>query len=203
MTQQKMALQSGDALIVVDVQSDFLPGGALAVPHGDEVVEPLNHYVAQFLNEGLPIYVTRDWHPAHHCSFMAQGGQWPPHCVQNSAGAQFARELRLPPQVVIISKATDLDRDAYSGFDGTTLDMQLKKGGVRRLFIGGLATDYCVLSTVKDALALRYQVYVLSDAIRAVDLKPGDGERAIAEMHGLGAEFINLKELEWISTVFC
>lgn len=200
---QKMALKGGDALIVVDVQNDFLPGGALAVPHGDKIVEPLNRYIALFHDEGLPVYATRDWHPANHCSFKPQGGEWPPHCLQESVGAQFARALRLPPQTVIISKATRSDLDAYSGFQGTTLDAQLKKASIRRLFIGGLATDYCVLSTVKDALALGYQVYVLNDVIRAVDVKPGDCERAIAEMHGLGAEFIEVTELEWISTVPC
>lgn len=201
--QHKMALQSGDALIIVDLQNDFLPGGALAVPHGGEVVEVLNRYISLFQDEGLPIYATRDWHPLNHSSFKAQGGAWPPHCVQKSEGAQFCAALHLPAQTQIISKATRPDRDAYSGFEETTLDAQLKKGWVRRLFIGGLATDYCVLSTVKDALTLRYQVYVLSDAIRAVNLKWGDGERAIAEMHGLGAEFIEVPELEWISTLPC
>lgn len=199
--QRKIGLQRGDALIIVDVQGDFLAGGALAVPCGDEVVEVLNSYITLFQNEGLPIYATRDWHPANHCSFKAQGGRWPPHCVQQSSGAQFARELLLPQQTAIISKGIYPDRDGYSGFEETALDAQLKKGRVRRLFIGGLATDYCVLSTVKDAVTLRYQVYVLSDAIRAVDVKAGDGERAITEMHGLGAEFIEIAELEWISTV--
>lgn len=201
--QRKMALQGGDALIIVDLQNDFLPGGNLAVPHGNEVVEVLNRYIALFQNEGLPIYATRDWHPANHCSFKPQGGPWPPHCVQQSVGAQFARALRLPPQAVIISKATRPDLDAYSGFQGTMLDAKLKKGGIRRLFIGGLSTDYCVLHTVKDAVALHYQVYVLNDAIRGVNVKTGDSERAIAEMHGLGAEFIEVTELEWISTAPC
>jgi nicotinamidase/pyrazinamidase len=203
MMQHKMALQSGDALIIVDVQNDFLPGGALAVPHGDEVVERLNRYITLFQDVGLPIYASRDWHPPNHCSFTLQGGPWPPHCLQKSEGAQFASALHLPAQTQIISKATRPDRDAYSAFEETRLDAQLKKGHVRRLFIGGLATDYCILITVKEALALHYQVYVLNDAIRAVNLKWGDGERAIAEMHGLGAEFIEVPELEWISTVPC
>lgn len=200
---RKIVLQSGDALIIVDVQNDFMPGGSLAVKHGDEVIAPLNHYIALFQEDGLPIYAIRDWHPANHCSFTSQGGVWPPHCVQQSHGAEFAEALHLPPQTKIISTATHTDLDAYSGFQGTTLNAQLKKARIRRLFIAGLATDYCVLNTVKDALALLYQVYVLNNAIRAVDVQPGDGERAIAEMHGLGAEFIEMAELEWIAAAIC
>ena len=196
---RKIELQSGDVLLVTDIQNDFLPGGALAVSHGDDVIEPLNHYIEMFLENGLPVYATRDWHPPHHSSFKEQGGIWPIHCVQGSSGSQFSSALHLPEQAKIISKATRLDQDAYSSFLGTTLDVQFKKEGIRRIFIGGLTTDYCVLNTVKDALALRYIVYVLNDAIRAVDVNPGDGERAIAEMRGLGAEFIEITEVEWIA----
>ncbi len=180
-------LKHGDALIIVDVQNDFLPGGSLAVPQGDTVVPVLNAYIAAFTQRGLPIYATRDWHPAQHCSFKDQGGIWPPHCVAHSRGARFAAGLALPPSTTIVSKATNAGQDAYSGFEGTPLDAELRAAGVQRMFIGGLATDYCVLNTVKDALARHYTVYLLEDAIRAVNVEPQDGQRAESEMQRLGA----------------
>ncbi|GAB4169472.1 MAG: nicotinamidase [Rhodocyclaceae bacterium] len=179
--------QRGDALVIVDVQNDFLPGGALAVPGGDAVVAPLNQWIARFSALGLPVFATRDWHPADHCSFRERGGPWPPHCIAGTRGAAFAGGLALPAAVRVISKAQARDADAYSGFSGTDLDAQLRSGGTRRLFVGGLATDYCVLNTVRDALALGYGVELLIDAIRAVDVRPGDGESAIAQMLALGA----------------
>lgn len=182
-----LVLRTGDALLIVDVQTDFLPGGSLAVPQGDEVVAVLNGYLAAFRQAGLPVVATRDWHPSAHCSFQPQGGPWPAHCVAGSPGAGFAPQLQLPSDVVILSKATDPQRDAYSGFDGTALHDWLRQAGVKRLFVGGLATDYCVLSTVRDALRYGYQVVLLRDAIRAVDVHAGDGERAIAEMLQQGA----------------
>lgn len=178
---------AGDALVIVDVQLDFLPGGSLAVPRGDEVVPLLNGYIAIFQQHGLPIIATRDWHPADHCSFMARGGPWPPHCVAASDGARFAPLLDLPCETQIISKATTADKDAYSGFEGTELDDLLRAAGVQRVFVGGLATDYCVLNTVRDALKLGYRTILLGDAVRAVEVAPGDGGRAIAEMRRLGA----------------
>lgn len=183
-------IKNGDALIVVDVQNDFLPGGSLAVPDGDAVVPVLNAAMAEFEQRGLPIFATRDWHPANHCSFRAQGGPWPPHCVAHSEGAVFAPALRLPAAATIVSKATTADKDAYSGFSGTDLDRLLRAAGVRRVFVGGLATDYCVLNTVRDARASGYEVVLLLDAIRAVDVNPGDGDRAIAEMKQLGAQAV-------------
>ncbi|HWQ40357.1 MAG TPA: nicotinamidase [Burkholderiales bacterium] len=179
--------RAGDALIIVDVQNDFLPGGALAVPRGDAVIAPLNRYAALFERQGLPVFATRDWHPANHCSFREQGGPWPPHCIADTPGAQFAPGLRLPASARIVSKATSAERDAYSGFAGTDLDAQLRRADVRRVFVGGLATDYCVLNTVKDARALGYEVVLLQDAIQAVDVQPGDGRRAQEEMQRLGA----------------
>ena len=135
--------RNGDALLIVDVQSDFLPGGSLAVAEGDRVVDVLNDYIAVFSQQGLPIYATRDWHTPDHCSFQAQGGPWPPHCVAGSAGAGFAPGLRLPMEsVTIISKGTRQNQDAYSGFEGTDLAERLRAGDVQRLFIGGLATDH-------------------------------------------------------------
>ena len=188
-------LQAGDALILVDVQLDFLPGGSLAVSHGDEVVPALNRYIAVFRRLTLPVVATRDWHPPDHCSFRAQGGPWPPHCVAGSDGARFAPLLDLPCEARIVSKATARDRDAYSGFEGTDLDDWLKHAGVSRVFVGGLATDYCVLNTVRDALRIGYATFLLADAVRAVDVQAGDGERAIAEMRRLGALAIEFGQI--------
>ncbi|HLF95510.1 MAG TPA: isochorismatase family protein [Methylococcaceae bacterium] len=185
----------GDALLVVDVQNDFLPGGSLAVPEGDAVVPALNRYIALFARSNRPVYASRDWHPPHHCSFREQGGPWPPHCLAGSRGAAFASDLALPPSVTVISKADTPERDAYSAFSGTDLDARLKVAEVRRLFVGGLATDYCVLNTVTDALALGYAVMLLQDAVRAVDAVPGDGEKALAEMRRRGACPVTLEEL--------
>ena len=186
--------QLGDALLIVDVQNDFLPGGGLGVPHGDEVLTVLNRYLQIFAMQNLPVYATRDWHPEQHCSFRAQGGPWPPHCVAGTRGAQFAAALQLPLATVIISKATTEKQDAYSGFQGTNLHRKLHASRIRRLFIGGLATDYCVLNTVRDALQFGYRVLLLSDAIRAVNVQPGDGLRAEAEMTRLGAQRITVEE---------
>ncbi len=191
----KLVLGPGDALIVVDVQNDFLPGGSLAVPEGDAVVPVLNRYLAVFAAKSLPIYAARDWHPLDHCSFKARGGPWPPHCVAGSAGAAFAPGLKLPPQTTVISKATTADKDAYSGFEGTDLDARLRAQNIRRVFVGGLATDYCVLNTVKDARRFSYEVSLLADAIRAVNVKPDDGRNAAAEMQRLGAHPIDFKAL--------
>jgi nicotinamidase/pyrazinamidase len=188
-------LQTGDALIAVDVQNDFLPGGSLAVPDGDAVVPMLNCYLATFAEHALPVFATRDWHPANHCSFRAQGGVWPPHCIAATRGAGFAAGLALPAAAVVISKAATAEADAYSGFGGTDLAARLRSAGSRRLFIGGLATDYCVLNTVRDALAEGYTVLLLEDAMRAVDVHAGDGARALAEMQRLGARAIRYQDL--------
>jgi nicotinamidase/pyrazinamidase len=179
--------RAGDALVVVDVQNDFLPGGSLAVPGGNTVVAPLNAWIAGFAADGLPVVATRDWHPPNHCSFAAQGGAWPSHCVAGTAGANFAPMLALPPNALVVSKATAAEADAYSGFTCTDLHAHLQSLGIKRLFVGGLATDYCILNTVRDALLLGYAVMLLVDCIRAVDMKPGDGERAIVAMREAGA----------------
>lgn len=180
----------GDALLAVDVQVDFLPGGALGVARGDEVVPVLNAWVRAFVAAGHPVYVSRDWHPADHCSFAARGGPWPPHCVAGTRGAEFSPAFVLPPEYVVVSKATDRNRDAYSAFDGTALAERLRVAGVRRLFVGGLATDYCVRATVLDARAAGLEVVVLTDAIRGVDVTPGDSARAIEAMRAAGACFL-------------
>lgn len=191
-----MRLKTGDALIVVDVQRDFLPGGSLAVPDGDAVVPVLNEYLRRFSSAGLLTIATRDWHPADHCSFVAQGGTWPAHCVQDSPGAQFADALRLPDDALLISKATTSKADAYSGFDGTDLASRLRDAKVKRVFVGGLATDYCVLATVRDAILAGFEVFVLRDAVRAVNVEPGDGKKALDEMGALGASLIELRALD-------
>lgn len=178
----------GDALIVVDVQNDFLPGGALGVPHGDEVIAPLNGHLQQFAERHLPIFVTRDWHPPRHCSFREQGGPWPPHCMAGTRGAEFAPGLRVPAGARVVSKAMAPEADAYSGFQSTDLAAQLRGLGVRRVVVGGLATDYCVRATVLDALAAGFGAVVLTDAVRAVELRPGDGEQALAQMRAHGAQ---------------
>ncbi len=178
----------GDALVVVDVQRDFLPGGARGVPGGDAVVAPINRAVSVFERAGLPIFYSRDWHPANHVSFKARGGPWPRHCVAGTDGAAFAPTLRVPPGAVIVSKATSPDRDADSAFQDTTLAPQLRAAGVRRLYVGGLATDYCVKATVLAARREGFDVKVLSDAVRAVDVQPGDGQRALDEMLLSGAQ---------------
>ena len=187
--------QHGDALLIVDVQNDFLPGGSLAVPRGDEVVPVLNSYLHIFVARNLPVYATRDWHPGQHCSFHEQGGPWPPHCVAETRGAEFAAALQLPPSAIIISKATTVEQDAYSGFQGTDLDARLRSSNISRLFIGGLATDYCVLNTVRDAMKSGFQVLLLTDAIRSVDVQSGDGLIAEEDMLSLGAQLITFERI--------
>jgi nicotinamidase/pyrazinamidase len=183
----RIRLDARDALLIVDLQVDFLPGGALGVPGGDEIVPVLNRYLALARSKSLPVFASRDWHPPAHCSFRAQGGPWPPHCVAGSPGAGFAPGLELPSDAAVISKATRADADAYSAFAGTGLGERLRGRGIRRLLVGGLATDYCVLNTVRDALREGFSVLLLEDAIRAVDVNPGDGERARREMLRAGA----------------
>jgi len=192
----KVKIGKGDALIVVDVQRDFCPGGALPVPRGDEVIPVLNEYLERFRRAGAAIYATRDWHPPNHKSFREYGGEWPPHCIQGTEGAEFHPNLKLPSDTLIISKATEPDKEAYSGFEGTNLKEILESRGVKRVFVGGLATDYCVKSTVLDALKYGFEVFLLVDAVRGVDLQPGDSERAIEEMVRRGAKKITLSDLE-------
>jgi nicotinamidase/pyrazinamidase len=187
LSREHVDLKPGDALVAVDVQNDFFSGGSLTVPGAEEIIPAMNHYIDIFQSKGLPVYVTRDWHPEGHCSFKAQGGPWPVHCVAGSKGAQFHPDLHFPDSTVVISTATELDKEAYSGFEGTDMDDQLRAAGIRRLLIGGLATDYCVLNTVKDALRYGYKVFLLADAIRAVNVKPEDGQNSIAEMTRMGA----------------
>jgi nicotinamidase/pyrazinamidase len=192
---QKIELGKGDALLVIDIQNDFLPGGSLAVLEGDQVIPALNGYIDQFSKRQLPVFATRDWHPANHCSFIQQGGPWPEHCIADSQGAEFAANLHLPVSAYIISKGADVDQDSYSGFANPALKEQLDNAGACRLFIGGLATDYCVLNTARDARGCHYKVLLLTDAMRAVNAQRQDGENAINEMIQKGAIPITLAML--------
>ena len=178
------------ALIVVDVQNDFCPGGTLAVPHGDEVVEPLNQLIDEFIERGEPVYKSRDWHPPTTKHFSAYGGVWPVHCVQNTKGAEFHPDLRNDPRIIVISKGLG-DTDCYSAFDETDLLDHLHQQNIEEVVVGGLATDYCVKSTVLDALKNGFKVKALKNAMRAVDVQPGDGERAIQQMRDAGAEIVS------------
>ncbi len=190
----KIRLQQSDALLLVDVQNDFLEGGSLAVPCSNAILEVVNSYLALFTQGNLPIVATRDWHPKNHCSFVEHGGPWPAHCVAGTKGAAFSSQIDLPCASHIVSKADTSERDAYSGFEQTGLAEDLQKLKVQRLFVCGLATDYCVLHTVVDGLKAGFEVVVLIDAIKAVDVQPGDGEKALAQMQEQGAQLATLQD---------
>ena len=189
-----------DALVLVDMQNDFCPGGALPVPEGDRVVPVLNTLLD---HRELLAVATRDWHPPDHSSFATQGGPWPVHCVAGTPGAEFHPGLhrqRLAHMVSIgatVSKATAREQEAYSGFQGTDLTAFLRGRGIRRLVVGGLATDYCVKATALDARKEGFEVFLLTDAIRAVNVQPGDGDRAIAEMVAAGVAPITSADIEF------
>lgn len=181
-------LTPSDALLLVDVQNDFCPGGALAVTDGDAVVPVLNDWIAAAIQGGALVFASRDWHPADHLSFAEQGGPWPPHCVKDTPGAAFHPDLELPDDAAVVSKADQADREAYSAFDSGELGEKLGAAGVRRLWVGGLATDYCVKASVLDAVEVSgLEVHVITDAIRAVDVAPSDGEAALKAMREAGA----------------
>jgi nicotinamidase/pyrazinamidase len=184
------------ALLIVDVQNDFCPGGALAVPGGDRVVPVLNHHIAGAVGQGLPIYASRDWHPAVTRHFKPFGGPWPPHCVEGSPGASFHEDLRLPASAIVISKGQDPESPGYSVFEGYTAGSRtflsdLRDRQVNHLYVGGLATDYCVKASVLDARRAGFDVTVLSDAVAGVDVQPGDSARAIEEMRRAGADLLS------------
>lgn len=176
-----------DALLLADIQNDFLPGGELGISEGDAIIPVLSKYVRLFQTHNLPIFLTRDWHPPNHCSFKPQGGPWPVHCVAGSPGSLPPSAFQTPGSAVIIYKAIDRDHEAYSAFHRTDLDRHLRSLAVHRLFIGGLATDYCVLNSVKDARIRGYDVCLLVDGIKAINLQADDGRRAEEEMIRLGA----------------
>lgn len=181
-------VKNSDALLITDIQKDFLPGGALPIGSGDEIIPVLNNYIKRFEDAKAHVLASRDWHPPNHISFKSQGGPWPPHCIQQTAGAKFSPDLKLPEHTVVISKGTSPEREAYSAFDGTSLAHELRTLGIKRLFIGGLATDYCVVNTVLDACKLGLETVVLMDATLGINVNPGDVERAIETMLKNGAQ---------------
>jgi nicotinamidase/pyrazinamidase len=196
----KIRIDTRDALIIVDVQNDFLPGGALGVPNGHEIIPVIKEYMSIF--RAGQIVLSRDWHPKNHCSFKAFGGSWPSHCVAATDGAMLAADLGRGYHGTdrIISKGQEDSIEQYSAFDGTTtsgisLNALLESMQVKNVFVGGLATDYCVLATVKDALRLEYKTFFLSDASKAVNVKEEDGYHAINTMKCYGAEVITLEDI--------
>jgi nicotinamidase/pyrazinamidase len=180
--------RGGDALIVVDVQRDFCPGGLLAIDGGDDVVPVLNDWIAKAGATGVPVFASRDWHPVDHLSFAPQGGEWPVHCVQDTAGATFHPELRLPPDAVVVTKGDWNDRDQYSAFDATGLADELRRRGVRRVWIGGLAEDVCVRATALDAAKEGFETHVIAAATRPVTRE--GGKQARADMRDAGVEIV-------------
>jgi len=186
-------MKSKKALLIVDVQNDFSPGGSLAVPEGDKVVPALNKYIKIFAQGKLPIFASRDWHPVRTSHFKDFGGVWPVHCLQNSRGAAFHPELKLPTCAMLLYKGMDPQKDSYSAFQAQDLSGEpflkiLKRLKITELWVGGLATDYCVKSSVLDALKNGFKVKLLIDAIKGVDLKPGDSDKAIKAMVKKGAK---------------
>lgn len=191
----KVKISKYDALIIVDVQYDFLPGGSLPVPEGNKIIPILNNYIKLFRNHKALIVASRDWHPKNHSSFKKYGGMWPEHCIQNTKGAQFHSDLNLPDDVYIVSKAMNPNKDAYSAFQDTLLAQYLRERQVRRVFVGGLATDYCVKATVLDALKEGFCTFFLEDASRGVNIHGDDVENAISEMLEKGSVKLNLADI--------
>lgn len=189
------------ALLVVDIQNDFCPGGALGIAAGDKIIPVVNKYIKIFSQNKLPIFISRDWHPAKSAHFKKFGGVWPRHCVQNTKGASFHPKLKIPPEAIIISKGIDPEEDSYSAFQaqdasGQSLGDLLKIFGVEEIYIAGLATDYCVKYSAIDALKSGFKVKVLKDAIAGVNLKPTDSKEALLQIKARGGREIDLDELE-------
>jgi len=178
----------GDGLLVVDVQIDFCPGGALPIADGDRVVPILNEWIQAAEGGAVPVYVSRDFHPRNHISFAGQGGQWPPHCIQDSAGARFHPALRLPDSAVIVTKGVRFDQDQNSAFDQTGLAFQLRRDQITQLIVGGLALDVCVLATVLDGRKEGFSVKLIEAGTRPVT--PEGGKEALASMKAAGAEIL-------------
>lgn len=179
-----------ECLIVTDMQNDFCPGGALAVPEGDALVGPINRLMRYF-----PLVVgTQDWHPPNHCSFKGQGGPWPPHCVQNTWGADFHPKLDSKKFGLIIHKAQYQNRDAYSAFQETPLAAELRKRKIKKIYLTGLATDYCIKNTALDGLRRHLETVIFIDLVRAVNAGPGDGGRALREIENAGGKLIDANE---------
>lgn len=198
---KRYRLQTGDALVAVDMQNCFLPGGNLGIAGSDRIIEPIDHMIRIFTQKKLPIALSRDWHPSDHISFREQGGPWPAHGIAGTTDAAFSSELIIPEGAVIFSKATDKYSEEYSAFHaksdtGLTLQAWLEQKNTQRVWIGGLATDYCVLNTVRDLRQAGYAVMVLTDAVYAVNVTAGDGDRALADMATRGAELVETTQIE-------
>lgn len=191
MVRIETALQSGDALIVVDVQTDFCPGGALPIEDGHAVISVINTCITAAVASEIPVYATRDWHPIGHISFQERGGDWPPHCIQDSEGARFHPELKLPQSAVAVSKGVRFDHDQYSAFHQTGLAAELRERGIKRIWVGGLAEDVCVLATVLDALGEGFELMVIQNATRPIT--PEGGEKARQEMQSKGARLVTIE----------
>jgi len=194
-------MKSKKALLIVDVQNDFCPGGALGVPEGDKVVPVINKYLKIFSKKKLPIFATRDWHPVRTKHFKDFGGIWPVHCIENTKGALFHSKLRLPKETILLYKGIYPQKNGYSAFEaederGLNFLNLLKIFGVKEIFVSGLATDYCVKFSTRDAVKQGFKVKILMDAIKGVNLKPSDSGNAIKEMVRLGAKKITLKDME-------
>jgi len=193
-------MHKNQALLIIDVQNDFCPQGALPVKNGDEVVPVLNEYIKIFKKKGLPILASRDWHPVKTTHFKEFGGLWPAHCVADTQGAAFHPDLQLPDDMILVTKGTDPQKDSYSAFHGQTkegadLNGFLKEAGIKELYVGGLATDYCVMSSCLDARMYGFDVYLLVDAIKGVNLKPQDAHNAIEKMHTQSVKDMDVKRM--------
>lgn len=187
------------ALLAVDVQNDFCPKGALGVPEGDKVVPNINKYIKIFSKNKFPVFASRDWHPKKTAHFKKYGGVWPVHCIENTKGAEFHPKLKLPKEAILLYKGMDPRKDSYSVFqaqdsNGMIFSNLLKILGIEEIYLAGLATDYCVKYTTIDAIKQGFKVRILGDAIKGVNLKPKDSEKAIKEMIRLGAKMISLKD---------
>jgi nicotinamidase/pyrazinamidase len=178
----------GDALLIVDVQNDFCPGGALPIDDGDRVVPVVNHWIENFIDQGLPVYASRDWHPKDHPSFATEGGLWPPHCIQDTPGAAFHQDLQLPASAVIVTKGVRFDQDQNSAFDQTGLETHLRRKGIVRLFVAGLALDVCVLATAMDARRAGLEVRLILEGTRPVTAS--DGAEALTRMQAAGVSVL-------------
>ncbi len=182
------SFRSGDALLVIDMQKDFLPDGRLAVGGGDEIVPAINELIAGAQVAGAWIYASRDWHPLTHPSFQEEGGPWPVHCVQDTDGAAFADDLKLPASVPLISKGTRFDQDQTSAFDQTGLGERLRRDGVERVVVCGLALDVCVHDTATESCREDFPTCVITQASRAVD--PDSQDEVLARLRKVGVELI-------------
>lgn len=177
-------LRRGDALLIVEVQRDFCAGGSLPIDEGDSVVPILNEWIAAAQTIGVPVYASRDCHPVNHMSFASEGGEWPPHCVAGTDGAAYHPELALPADVIVVTKGVRFDKDQYSALDETGLEVELKKRGIQRIWIGGLALDVCVRATALDARKAGFEVSLIKAATRPVTRQ--GGEEALDELEKAG-----------------